>query len=243
MGQPRYRRIVLKLSGEVLGGASRSGLDIDFIDGLASQLRQVSDLGTQVGIVVGGGNIMRGGDAVGRGLGRVAADYIGMLGTVVNGIAVRDVGGRHGLNASVLSSIPTGGFAEAYSVDKAIAYLDQGRVVLFVGGTGNPFLTTDTAAALRAAEIGAEVLVKATKVDGVYSADPMKDSRARKFDRITFKEAIEKDLGFMDRSALYICRETSIPVIVFNILEEDGLRRVVLGEKIGTVVEGAIDDR
>jgi uridylate kinase len=243
VGQPRYRRIVLKLSGEVLGGASHSGLDVDFIDGLVAQLRQVADLGTRIGIVVGGGNILRGGEAVGRGLGRVAADYIGMLGTVINGIAVRDLGSRGGLDIALLSSVPTGGFAEPHSAEKAIACLDQGRVVLFVGGTGSPFLTTDTAAALRAAEIGAEVLVKATKVDGVYSADPVKDSRASKYDHITFTEALEKDLGFMDKTALCICREASIPVIVFDVHSEDGLKRVVLGEKIGTVVEGAIDDK
>jgi uridylate kinase len=242
VNQSRYRRIVLKLSGEVLGGASRSGLDTDFIDGLVTQVKHVADLGTQVGVVVGGGNILRGSEAVESGLGRVAADYIGMLGTVINGIAVRDVGTRRGLRVSVLSSLQTGGFAEPYSAEKAISHLDQGRIVLFVGGTGNPFLTTDTAAALRAAEIDADVLLKATKVDGVYSADPVKDSKARKFDRITYKQALEQELGFMDRSALCICHETSIPIIVFNIFQEDGLRRVILGENIGTVVEGAIDD-
>jgi uridylate kinase len=165
-----------------------------------------------------------------------------MLGTVINGIAVRDLGARHGLSVSVLSSLPGSGFTEPYSAEKAVSYLERGRVVLFVGGTGNPFLTTDTAAALRAAEINADVLVKATKVDGVYSSDPVKDSAARKFDRITYQQALEQELGFMDRSALCICHETGIPIIVFNIFEQDGLKRVTLGESIGTVVEGEIDD-
>jgi uridylate kinase len=240
--EARYRRMVLKLSGEVLGGASRTGLDTDSIDFILAQLKQVSDLGTQVGIVIGGGNILRGGEAGAKGLGRLAADYIGMLGTVMNGIAVRDLGARHGLGMSVLSSLPGSGFTEPYSAEKAIDYLDRGRIVLFVGGTGNPFLTTDTAAALRAAEISADVLVKATKVDGVYSADPVKDTSARRFDRITYRQALEQELGFMDRSALCICHETGIPIIVFNILERDGLRRVALGENIGTVVEGEVDD-
>jgi uridylate kinase len=241
VNKPRYQRIVLKLSGEVLGGSSRSGLDVDFVDHLVTQLKQVSDLGTQVGVVVGGGNILRGSEAVGRGLGRVAADYIGMLGTVINGIAIRDLGARQGLGVSVLSSL-SGGFTESYSPEKAVAYLGDGQVVLFVGGTGNPFLTTDTAAALRAAEINADVLLKATKVDGVYSADPVKDSSARKFERITYQQALQRELGFMDRSALYICNETSIPIIVFNIFQEDAMRRIALGESIGTVVEGIIDD-
>jgi uridylate kinase len=242
VGKPRYKRIVLKLSGEVLGGSSRSGLDTDFIDGLAIQLKRVSDLGIQVGIVVGGGNILRGSEAVKKGLGRVAADYIGMLGTVINGIAIRDVGLRHGLSLSVMSSFPSGGFTESYSAEKAMNHLEQGRIVMFVGGTGNPFLTTDTAAALRAAEVGADVLLKATKVDGVYSADPVEDSTARKFERITYREALAQELGFMDRSALCICHETGIPIIVFNIFQENGLERVVSGETIGTVVEGAADD-
>jgi uridylate kinase len=240
--EPRYKRMVLKLSGEVLGGSSRSGLDTGFIDGILAQLKQVSDLGTQVGVVIGGGNILRGSEAVGSGLGRLAADYIGMLGTVINGIAIRDLGVRHSLSVSVLSSLQGSGFTEPYSAEKAAAYLEQGRVVLFVGGTGNPFLTTDTAAALRAAEINADVLVKATKVDGVYSADPAKDPTARKFDRITYQQALERELGFMDRSALCICHETGIPIIVFNIFDKDGLRRVASGESIGTVVEGVIDD-
>jgi uridylate kinase len=234
--------VVLKLSGEVLGGASRSGLDTDFIDGILGQLKQVYDLGTQVGVVVGGGNILRGSEADRRGLGRLAADYIGMLGTVINGIAIRDLGTRRNLSVSLLSSLPGTGFTEPYSAEKAVNYLEQGRVVMFVGGTGNPFLTTDTAAALRAAEVNADILVKATKVDGVYSTDPVKDSAARKFDRITYQQALQQELGFMDRSALCICHETGIPIIVFNIFERDGLKRVVLGEDIGTVVEGVIDD-
>jgi uridylate kinase len=239
---PRYKRMILKLSGEVLGGSSRCGLDAESIHAVLVQLKQVSDLGTQVAVVVGGGNILRGSEAAGTGLGRLAADYVGMLGTVINGIAIRDQGARRGLNMSVLSSLTGGGFTEHYLAEKAIDYLEQGRIVLLVGGTGNPFLTTDTAAALRAAEIGAEVLLKATKVDGVFSADPVKDPAARRFERITYRKALEQELGFMDRSALCICQETRIPIIVFNIFKEGALRRAAEGADVGTVVEGAGDD-
>jgi uridylate kinase len=237
-----YRRVVLKLSGEVLGGSSETALEADVIRGLLGQIKEVIDLGTEIGIVVGGGNVLRGSQAAGRGLGRVSADYIGMLGTVINGLAIRDIGASHNLDVRVMSAFPCGNFVEPYARDKAREHLDKGRVVVFVGGTGNPLLTTDTAAALRAAEIGAEALLKGTKVDGVYTADPVRDSKARKFERITFRDAIERELGFMDRSALWICSQANIPVIVFDILEKDGLKRVVLGEKIGTVVEGGSDD-
>jgi uridylate kinase len=236
----QYKRVIVKLSGEVLGGTSGSALDVDFISSLLDQIRRVCDLGIEVGIVVGGGNILRGSEAVERGLGRVSADYIGMLGTVINGIAIRDIGAGKGFDIRVMSLLGGSSFTEPYVVEEAVSYLQKGSVVLFVGGTGNPFLTTDTAAALRAAELGADVLLKGTKVDGVYSADPVKDSRAERFERITFQEAIRLELGFMDRSALAICSQNNVPVIVFNINEEDSLRRVALCENIGTVVEGGV---
>ncbi len=242
MGQHRYDRIVIKLSGEVLGGSSGSVLDIDFIGGLLDQLKEIRDLGTQAGIVVGGGNVLRGCEATGQGLGRVSADYIGMLGTIINGIAIRDVAASKGLDVSVMSSLGGSGFAEVYAVEEAIEQLLNGRIVVFVGGTGSPFLTTDTAAALRAAEVGADVLLKGTKVDGVYSADPVIDASAKKYDRITFKDAMRMELGFMDRSALWICSQNNIPVIVFDISKEGGLLKAALGENIGTVVEGVSHD-
>ena len=242
MSGPRYERIVLKLSGEVLGGASGSVLDVDIINGFLDQLKEIQDLGTQTGVVVGGGNILRGCDAVAQGMGRVSADYIGMLGTIMNGIAIRDIAAGRDLDVKVMSSLGGSGFAEPYVVEKAIEHLEGGRIVVFVGGTGNPFLTTDTAAALRSAEVGADVLLKGTKVDGVYSADPVVDAAAVRFDRITFQEAMRMELRFMDRSALWICRQSNIPIVVFNINEERGLLKAALGEEIVTVVEGVSHD-
>jgi uridylate kinase len=234
--------MVLKLSGEVLGGPSKAGLDPDFIGRVLGQIKEVADLGCEIGIVVGGGNVLRGGQAAGRGLGRVSADYIGMLGTVINGIALREVGSSMGMDICVMSPFPVSSFVESYEVDRAREALSKGRVVVFVGGTGSPFLTTDTAAALRAAETGADVLLKATKVDGVYTADPMLDKDAKRFERISFADAMKRDLGFMDRSALWICSQSNVPIVVFNIHEEGGLKRIVLGESIGTVVEGVPHD-
>jgi uridylate kinase len=239
----QYKRIILKLSGEVLGGASASALDVGFISRLLDQIKGVCDLGIEVGVVVGGGNILRGREAVERGLGRVSADYIGMLGTVINGIAIRDIGSAKGLDVRVMSLLGGSSFAEPYVVEEALSYLEKGSIVIFVGGTGNPFLTTDTAAALRAAELGADALLKGTKVDGVYSADPVKNPTAERFERITFQQAIQLELGFMDRSALAICSQNNVPVVVFDINTEDGLRRVALCENIGTVVEGVSHDR
>ncbi len=236
MSRPRYARMVLKLSGEVLGGVSGKGLDAEVIRSVLAQVKEVTDLGTEIGIVIGGGNVLRGGQAAGSGLGRVTADYIGMLGTIINGLALRDLGAAVGLRISVMSSLPGSGFVESYAVESAISHLQEGQVVVFAGGTGNPFLTTDTAAALRAAEIGADVLVKATKVDGVYTADPVVDKNASKFDKISFAEAMKQQLGFMDGSALWICSQAGIPIVVFNIHEDNGLKRVALGEHIGTVV-------
>jgi uridylate kinase len=238
-----YRRIVLKLSGEVLGGRERAVLDIDFAGAVLAQIKAVVALGVEVGVVVGGGNILRGSEAAKRGLGRVAADSIGMLGTVVNGVALKDLARGLGLDLRVMSCIPVSTFAEPYSVDGALAHLKAGRPVVFVGGTGNPFLTTDTAAALRAAEIGADAILKATKVDGVYTADPVRDPRARRFETITFEDAIAQGLGFMDRAALCLCSGAQIPVVVFDIFEEKSIERVVRGERIGTVVMGVSHGR
>jgi uridylate kinase len=239
-GKP-FKRIMLKLSGEVLGGSTRSTLDVDFTRSILRQIKAVVGMGIETGIVVGGGNILRGSAAAKRGLGRVAADWIGMLGTVANGIALRDIGRSLGLDVRVLSCLPCSGFAEPYSVETAIAHMQAGGVVVFVGGTGNPFLTTDTAAALRAVETGADVILKATKVDGVYSADPAVDSKAKRFDKLTFDDAMRMDLGFMDRSSLCLCNEAGMPVIVFDVFAKDSIRRAASGGKIGTIVAGGVE--
>jgi uridylate kinase len=225
-----------------LGGTSDTALEPGVIRGLLGQIKEVVAQGTEMGIVVGGGNVLRGGQTERHGLGRISADHIGMLGTVINGIALRDLGAAENIDIRVMCPFPCGNFVEPYSSDKAREHLEKGRTVVFVGGTGNPLLTTDTAAAVRAAEIGAEALLKGTKVDGVYDADPVHDSRAEKFERITFRDAMKRELGFMDSSALWICNQTGIPVIVFSILEKNGLKRAALGEEIGTVVEGGPHD-
>ncbi|MGQ9604478.1 MAG: UMP kinase [bacterium] len=237
MGKPRYTRVLLKLSGEVLGGSPGSFLDIEFVKGLLKQIGALSDLHVGVGIVVGGGNVLRGSDAQTKGLGRIAADYIGMLATVMNGIAMRDIGASLGIDLRVMSCISGGNFVEPYVAEEAVSWLEKGLPIVFVGGTGNPFLTTDTAAALRAAETRADVLLKATKVDGVYSADPVVTPDAQRYERITYRQAAQMDLRFMDRSALWICQQMSIPIVVFSIYEKDSVKRIVLGEKIGTIVE------
>jgi uridylate kinase len=239
---PLYKRVILKLSGEVLGESSGNGIDSAFISDVLGQVRDVMSAGATVGIVVGGGNILRGCDARGTGLTRVTADYIGMLGTVINGLAIRDVGRRESLEVNVMSPIPVGTLAEAYHPDRAVEHLKSGRVVVFVGGTGSPFFTTDTAAAIRAAETGASVLLKATKVDGVYSADPMVDSNATRFQRLTYKDALDMRLSFMDRPALSLCEDRGIPIVVFNVHETESIKRVILGEQIGTIVEGESHD-
>jgi len=239
---PLYKRVILKLSGEVLGGSAGDGVDTALIAGVLRQVRAVMDLGTSLGIVVGGGNILRGCDSGSSGLTRITADYIGMLGTVINGLAIRDVGRREGVEVVVMSPIPVGTLAAAYNPDIAAEHLAAGRVVVFAGGTGSPFFTTDTAAAIRAAETGADALLKATKVEGVYSADPMLDPAASRFERLSFKDALDLRLNFMDRAALSFCEDRNIPVVVFNVREQDSIRRVVLGEPIGTVVEGVSND-
>jgi uridylate kinase len=228
----------LKLSGEVLGGSARKVLDFDFVQGILGQIKAVAERGIQVGIVVGGGNILRGSEAVKHGLGRTSADFIGMLGTMVNGIALRDVARNVGLDLRVMSCIPSPSLVEPYDVAKAVGYLESGKPVVFAGGTGNPFLTTDTAAAIRAAEIGADAVLKATKVDGVYSADPACDPKAKRLDRLTCEDAMAQNLGFMDRSALCLLSEAGIPIVVFNVFDKNSIERAASGERIGTIVAG-----
>jgi len=234
--KPAYQRILLKLSGEALMGDDAFGINRAMLAKLVAEVKEVVDLGVQVGIVIGGGNIFRGVSQGAAGMDRANADYMGMLATVINAIALADAMNRGGLVARVQSALSIEPVVEPYIRGKAIRYLEEGKVVIFAAGTGNPFFTTDTAAALRGAEIGAEMVLKATKVDGVYSADPQKDPSAERYSRISFDEAMAKNLGIMDATAFALCRDQNLPVKVFSIFKHGALKRVVLGEDEGTLV-------
>ncbi|MCM8594325.1 UMP kinase [Accumulibacter sp.] len=234
--QPRFKRILLKLSGEALMGSDAYGINWRTITGIVTEIKEVVDLGVQVGVVIGGGNIFRGVAPAARGMDRAQADYMGMLATVMNALALQDAMRAAGMASRVQSALNIEQVVEPYIRAKAIRYLEQGRTVVFAGGTGNPFFTTDTAAALRGAEIGAEIVLKATKVDGVYSADPQKDPSARRYDRISFDEAIARNIAVMDATAFALCRDQKLPVKVFSIFREGALRRVTMGEDEGTLV-------
>ena len=233
---PAYQRILLKLSGEALMGDEPYGIDRATIVRMAREVRQVTERGVQVAVVIGGGNIFRGVAGGSEGMDRATADYMGMLATVMNSLALADTMRLEGLTARVMSAINIEQVVEPYVRPKALQYLEEGKVVVFAAGTGNPFFTTDTAAALRGAEIGAEIVLKATKVDGVYSADPAKDPQARRYDRISFDEAISRNLQVMDATAFALCRDQKLPIKVFSILRPDALLRVVMGEDEGTLV-------
>lgn len=233
---PKYKRVLLKLSGEALMGSDAYGINRQTLLEVVSEVKSVVDLGVQVGIVIGGGNIFRGIAPAANGMDRAQADYMGMLATVMNGLALQDAMRVSGLVARVQSALCIDQVVEPYIRGKAIRYLEQGRTVIFAGGTGNPFFTTDTAAALRGAEIGAEIVLKATKVDGIYTADPKKDPDAVKFDSITFNEAISRDLGVMDATAFALCRDQKLPINVFSIFKAGALKRVICGEQEGTLV-------
>ncbi|MEJ5210778.1 MAG: UMP kinase [Burkholderiales bacterium] len=232
----RYRRILLKLSGEALMGEGSYGIDRATLDGMAAQVARTAALGVRIGIVIGGGNIFRGVSAGAAGMDRAQADYMGMLATVINALALQDALRRLGVECRVQSALTIEQVAEPYIRGKALRYLEEGKVVIFAAGTGNPFFTTDTAAALRGAEIGADIVLKATKVDGIYSADPKKDPDARRYGTLTFDEAIARNLGVMDATAFALCREQKLPVCVFSIFKPDALERVVRGEDEGTLV-------
>lgn len=232
----RYRRILLKLSGEALMGEGSYGIDRATLDGMAAQVARTAALGVRIGIVIGGGNIFRGVSAGAAGMDRAQADYMGMLATVINALALQDALRRLGVECRVQSALTIEQVAEPYIRGKALRYLEEGKVVIFAAGTGNPFFTTDTAAALRGAEIGADIVLKATKVDGIYSADPKKDPNARRYGTLTFDEAIARNLGVMDATAFALCREQKLPVCVFSIFKPDALERVVRGEDEGTLV-------
>lgn len=236
-----YQRILLKLSGEALMGDEPFGIDPKVLDRIAGDVGEMVRTGVQVGMVIGGGNICRGKVLSNAGLGRVSADHIGMLATVMNAIAMRDALERAGFATRIMSAIPMSGLVDPYDRRKAIAHLENGSVVIFAAGTGNPLVTTDSAASLRAIEIEADILLKATNVDGVYSADPAIDSMAKRYDRITYSEVLEKELGVMDLSAFCQCRDHNMPIRVFDIRTEGALMRIINGETEGTLVERGVE--
>ena len=236
-GAPKYKRIVLKLSGEALQGKLGFGIDAKVLDALARQVKEIRELGVQVTIVVGGGNIFRGlKTSSTTGMERATADYMGMLATAINGLALQDALERAGVPTRVQSAIEIAKVAEPYIRRRAIRHLEKGRVVIFVGGIGSPFFTTDTTAALRAMEIGADVVLKATNVDGVYTADPQVDRSAKKYARVSFTDVLKRRLQVMDATAISLCRENSLPIIVFNLHQPGNILRAVRGEAIGTLV-------
>ena len=235
--KPKFRRIVLKISGEALKEkGSAENISPEIARQISGQIRDVHALGVELAVVIGGGNIWRGLSASHRGMERTTADYMGMLGTVINGLALQSQLEELGLPTRVQTAIRMENVAEPFIRRRAMRHLEQGRVVIFVAGTGNPFFSTDTTAALRASEIGAEVILKATKVDGIYTADPMKDPKARKYQRITYREALEKQLQVMDSTAFSLCMDNKVPIIVFDLMAGDNIRRAVLGEPVGTLV-------
>lgn len=235
--KPKFKRIMLKISGEALVGARSYGIDTAVVTSLAQQIKEVTGLGVETAIVIGGGNIFRGLAAASRGMDRASADYMGMLATVINGLALQDALEKLNVFTRVQTAIAMQELAEPYIRRRAIRHLEKGRVVIFVGGTGSPYFSTDTTAALRANEISAEVILKATKVDGVYSADPKKDKTARKYDRLKYIEVLKRGLKIMDATAISLCMDNNLPIIVFNLTKAGNIKRIVLGEKIGTVVK------
>jgi len=234
--QPAHKRILLKLSGEALMGDDQFGINRATIERIVEEVAEVTRLGVEVAVVIGGGNIFRGVAGGAVGMDRATADYMGMLATVMNSLALADAMNKVGLTARVMSAIGIDQVVEPYVRPKALQYLEEGKVVVFAAGTGNPFFTTDTAAALRGAEIGAEMVLKATKVDGVYTADPKKDPSARRYSELSFDEAMAQNLGIMDATAFALCRDQKLPIKVFSIFKNGALKRVVLGEDEGTLV-------
>ena len=234
---PKYKRILLKLSGEALMGEDLFGINRATIERIVDEIASVAKLNIEMSIVIGGGNIFRGVAPGAQGMDRATADYMGMLATIMNALALQDSMKQHAIVARVQSALSVEQVVEPYIRNKALRYLEEGKVVIFAAGTGNPFFTTDTAAALRASEMGAEIVLKGTKVDGVYTADPKKDPTATKYDSITFREAMIKDLKVMDATAFALCRDQKLPINVFSIFKSGALKRVVMGENEGTLVQ------
>ena len=233
-----YKRILLKLSGEALMGDRGYGIDPSTVQFMAAEIKKVSDMGVQVAVVIGGGNIFRGLEASVKGMERASADYMGMLATVINALALQNSLERIGVQTRVQSAIEMRELAEPYIRRRAVRHLEKGRIVIFAAGTGNPYFTTDTAAALRAMEIGADVIFKGTKVDGVYTADPMKDPSARKYDEISYIEVLKYNLKVMDSTAITLCMDNNLPIVVYNLKKPDNITNLVKGKKIGTTVSG-----
>lgn len=238
MKRTQYKRILLKISGEVLTGKRDYGIDPSVIQQIAQEIKEIKTLGVEVAIVIGGGNIFRGMAASSKGMDRASADYMGMLATVMNGIALQDALEKIDVQTRVQTAIEMREVAEPYIRRRAIRHLEKGRVVIFAGGTGNPYFTTDTTASLRAMEIGAEVILKATKVDGVYDRDPLLNKRATKFDELTYLDVPKKQIKVMDATAISLCMDHQIPIIVFNLKRKGNIKRVILGERVGTKVRG-----
>jgi uridylate kinase len=232
----KYKRAVLKLSGEALMGNRGYGIDPETVDFIAKEIKDSLSLGTEIAIVIGGGNIFRGMEAATKGMERATADYMGMLATVINALALQNSLEKLGIPTRVQSAIEMREVAEPYIRRRALRHLEKGRVVIFAAGTGNPFFTTDTAAALRAIEIGADVIMKATKVDGVYSADPVKFPEAKKFDTITYMEVLKKGLNVMDSTAITLCMDNDLPIVVFNLRGKGNIKKALAGKKVGTLV-------
>jgi uridylate kinase len=234
--RPKFKRVLLKLSGEALGGQGGLSISPEALQRMAQQVREVQQLGVEVAVVIGGGNIFRGLSGSKRGIERASGDYMGMLATIINSLALQDALEKLGLATRVLSSITMSQIAEPFIRRRALRHLEKGRVVIFAGGTGNPYFSTDTAAALRANEISADVILKATKVDGIYDSDPVKNPKARRYATITYAKALSKRLQIMDSTAFSMCMDNKMPIIVFDLFKAHNLRRVALGEKVGTRV-------
>ena len=238
MGEPYYKRVLLKLSGESLAGEQGYGIDPSTITNIANEIKEVIESGVQLALVIGGGNIFRGLAASAKGMDRASADYMGMLATMINSLAMQDALEHVGVYTRVQSAIDMQAVAEPYIRRRAIRHLEKGRVVIFGAGTGNPYFTTDTAASLRAMEIGADVILKGTKVDGVYTADPKKDPTAVKFSRLTYLEVLKKGLQVMDATSISLCMDNNLPIIVFDVTTYGNVKKVIFGEEIGTIVKG-----
>ena len=236
--RPAFQRILLKLSGEALVGDLEYGVSPAVVRRVAEEVKEVRELGVEVGIVIGGGNIYRGVAASAEGMDRASADQMGMLATVMNSLALQDALEKSGTFTRVMSAVEMPQVAEPYIRRRAVRHLEKGRVVIFAGGTGNPFFTTDTAAALRAMEVKAQVILKATKVDGVYNADPLLDKRARRFEKLRYMEVLKRGLKIMDSTAISLCMDNHLPIIVFNLSKKGNIKRVVLGQKVGTIIRG-----
>ncbi len=239
--KPKYKRILIKISGEALQGEENYGTSAEVLETVSEEIKDVQSLGVEIAIVIGGGNIFRGVSGVAAGMDRAIADYMGMLATIINALALQDALERKGVYTRVQSALEVKQVAEPYIRRRAIRHLEKGRVVILASGTGNPFFTTDTAATLRALEIGAEIILKATKVDGVYDKDPLRYKEASKFKELSYMEVLKKGLRVMDATAISLCMEAGIPIVVFNLLYYGNIKRIALGEEIGTTVRGGKD--